>query len=722
MTRAAVGFAIALLLLPQTPQTPQTPRMDTPLIVCGADQTLPAAIPLNKETLALAADNRGFMPCPAGPHAPNHREERERALIAAAVASPDAELRRRAAAGLGQMASASAVDGALVKLLSDADARVRREAANAIGDALAGAMPEPRADGFARATAAEIARGASALEDRLKTETDAEAAGAMLEAIGRLRYADDAARNAAETLLAAGLRGEGARGLGAIKGLEALIRLAPRRPVNDATRARLRDLVTSSQVPRVRRLAMQTLSTLRDDHDPTLLMATLDADWQVRRLAAMRIDFTKDAHQKVGAKLATDTIFQVRYEMAQALARYAASSQQCQPLITMFDDAEPTVALRAIDLVPENCPDKRELNSLLITMAGSLGRDESRVRWHKPAHAFTTLARVSPDVAKGLIDAAEKHPAWQVRAAAATVAAQLKDDVRLVRLTSDESPNVQTAAIEGLRRMNSDATVIAAVSVLETDDYQLIRAAALAMRGAAGGERDRAIKALFGAMFRLSARVTDTSRDPRVAILERLEELLPADKVLELLPFTGDFDRSVREAATRIITAKAGKAPAAQDLRVRYPYQPSAAELAALPTTATLQMEAGGVITLELLGSEAPLTVARFAQLARLKYYDGLTFHRVVPNFVIQGGSPGASEYVGAPRYMRDEVGTVPHLRGAVGISTRGRDTGDGQIFIDLVDLPRLDHDYTVFARVTAGMDVADRVLEGAKILKVTVK
>jgi cyclophilin family peptidyl-prolyl cis-trans isomerase len=94
----------------------------------------------------------------------------------------------------------------------------------------------------------------------------------------------------------------------------------------------------------------------------------------------------------------------------------------------------------------------------------------------------------------------------------------------------------------------------------------------------------------------------------------------------------------------------------------------------------------------------------------------------VVPNFVVQGLSPGANEYMGAPRYMRDEAGIVPHLRGAVGISTRGRDTGDGQIFIDLVDLPRLDHDYTVFARVTSGMDVADRILEGAKVLRVTVK
>ena len=99
----------------------------------------------------------------------------------------------------------------------------------------------------------------------------------------------------------------------------------------------------------------------------------------------------------------------------------------------------------------------------------------------------------------------------------------------------------------------------------------------------------------------------------------------------------------------------------------------------------------------------------RFARLAESGYYNGLTFHRVVPNFVIQGGSPGANEYVGDAAFMRDEVGTWPHVRGAVGISTRGHDTGDAQIFVDLVDNPRLDHQYTVFAQVLNGIDVVDR-------------
>ena len=102
-------------------------------------------------------------------------------------------------------------------------------------------------------------------------------------------------------------------------------------------------------------------------------------------------------------------------------------------------------------------------------------------------------------------------------------------------------------------------------------------------------------------------------------------------------------------------------------------------------------------------GGGAAVTSLHVASLAREGYYNSLTFHRVVPNFVIQGGSPGANEYSGQGPFMRDEVGLLSHRRGTLGISTRGRDTGDAQIFINLVDLPRLDHTYTVFAEVVCG-------------------
>ena len=87
---------------------------------------------------------------------------------------------------------------------------------------------------------------------------------------------------------------------------------------------------------------------------------------------------------------------------------------------------------------------------------------------------------------------------------------------------------------------------------------------------------------------------------------------------------------------------------------------------------------------------------------------------------MIQGGSPGANEYAGDAAFMRDEVGRS-HTRGTVGISTRGRDTGDAQIFVNLLDNPRLDHEFTVFAEVTSGMETVDGVLEGDVIERIEI-
>jgi cyclophilin family peptidyl-prolyl cis-trans isomerase len=115
----------------------------------------------------------------------------------------------------------------------------------------------------------------------------------------------------------------------------------------------------------------------------------------------------------------------------------------------------------------------------------------------------------------------------------------------------------------------------------------------------------------------------------------------------------------------------------------------------------------------------APLTSVRFLRLARAGYYNGLTFHRIVPNFVVQGGSPGANEYDGDALYVRDEISRLSNRRGTVGLSTRGRDTGDAQFFFNLVDNPRLDFDYTVFGQV-APLEVMDRIVEGDTIASIT--
>jgi cyclophilin family peptidyl-prolyl cis-trans isomerase len=130
-----------------------------------------------------------------------------------------------------------------------------------------------------------------------------------------------------------------------------------------------------------------------------------------------------------------------------------------------------------------------------------------------------------------------------------------------------------------------------------------------------------------------------------------------------------------------------------------------------------------GDIVMELDRAKAPVTVENFVGYVKDGFYDGTVFHRIVPNFVIQGGSPGADEYDPATSFfMRDEVGFARNARGTFGISTRGRDTGDGQLYINLIDNVRLDHDYTVFAETTRGLDVVDRVQEGDVIEAVVIR
>ena len=119
---------------------------------------------------------------------------------------------------------------------------------------------------------------------------------------------------------------------------------------------------------------------------------------------------------------------------------------------------------------------------------------------------------------------------------------------------------------------------------------------------------------------------------------------------------------------------------------------------------------------------DAPLTVDNFVTLARKGYFDGLSVHRVVPDFVIQSGDPrGDGE--GGPGYtIRDELNERPYLRGTVGMALDlWGDTGGSQFFITHSPQPHLDAKYTVFGRVIAGMDVVDQIQQGDIIRRVRV-
>ena len=127
-------------------------------------------------------------------------------------------------------------------------------------------------------------------------------------------------------------------------------------------------------------------------------------------------------------------------------------------------------------------------------------------------------------------------------------------------------------------------------------------------------------------------------------------------------------------------------------------------------TTATLHTS-HGPIELELFPGEAPSTVENFLKLAREGFYDGVTFHRVIPDFMIQGGDPTGSGSGGPGYEFEDEINDHRVVRGALAMANAGPNTNGSQFFIvTTAEAPWLDGKHTVFGRVTEGMDTVDRI------------
>ncbi len=130
-----------------------------------------------------------------------------------------------------------------------------------------------------------------------------------------------------------------------------------------------------------------------------------------------------------------------------------------------------------------------------------------------------------------------------------------------------------------------------------------------------------------------------------------------------------------------------------------------------------------GTVQFKFFKDDAPQTVANFIALARKKFYDGLTWHRVVPGFVIQGGCP-KGDGTGGPGYtIKAEFNTRPHLRGTVAMARAfDPDSAGSQFYICLNPQPSLDGKYTVFGQVTEGMDVVQAITVGDEIKKIAVE
>ena len=712
-----VAAATWFMLNPASYNVAQVPDERTAIFTCGEDQRLPGQIPLHWTTLVLAGDGRFYMPCPAGMHTPEHREFREDDLLARGTRSVNpeerwrtaqAEVRRRGSLGsvvprpypATWLAACNAEaqlfgsfetsrrwqPGIAFRLLRSGSVAERREAAYAIGVQLS----QPNLDREL------ITAAIKELRVCWPTQSDPDVQGLLLEAMGVARYPDQAQALEAQAFLLKESRGLAPKVLSAAKGLEALFRQNPRLPVSDEARARLRELVVGvnrfgassgnldqrdlaaggyrrgewtavlDPAARIRRVAVMALQAARDTDAPTIYAAATDADWQVRRLVAARLNLSDGAQAQLGQQLAGDLAFQVRYELLGPLAREATRTGVCRPIIDRFTDPSPLVVMRAMDVLVATCTDFDEAINTLKDTADSLAKPGDLVDWHFPSRALVTLARIKPADARPRLAGAVKHPVWQVRAAAAGISVTLADAAAAIALAGDLEPNVRTAALEALSRMKNPAVVPQAIDALRTGtDYQLLRAAALVLKGLPEDAKADATDALLGTLRRLTDEETDTSRDPRVAILDRLAEAIPAYRSNDLLSYTTDYDDEVAAAAGRAFRAVVGVPAPDLPKQRRYPFQPFQSELSRLPSEATIRLDEGSVI-LQFLPSVAPVTIARFAALANGGFYNERTFHRVVPNFVVQGGARARTirRHVAVPARRSRPAGPARARRG----------------------------------------------------------
>lgn len=550
--------------------------------------------------------------------------------------------------------------------------------------------------------------------------------------------------------------------LGLARGIEAFARGGHglTGTLTEATRllATTRDPTQEETAARIRRLAVATLfhAGLAGGDDALRFLA--DRDSGVRRLAVAGAGAGAGAGARTATQAADETTFAaairtgladlhmaVRVEALRAFDRRLREDEGCEPLLRAFGDPNPHVSTVAIQLAAGPCPlaaAQRDALREIVEEVDSPGGD-----WRRPARALHSLAAVAPADATPFVPRFARHRSSFARAWAARAAALTGDAEALRALANDPDPNVRTAALNGLGAvLGADARQLYAAQ-LGAEDPLLVMTAVRLLRE---HEPDQLpVPELLDALARFTTTGRETVRDVRMALLDAVGAAGGYDQA-DLAPYLADFDPLLAaRAATLAEAADPGRddpgdpgqahdagAPSAEDATTtsaegdgaspsaeppRPPLTPAptltAARLQELDrSSVTLRMAGLGEIVIDLLPRLAATNADRFARLAEAGYFDGLVFHRVEPNFVIQGGSPHANEYAGDGPYSRDEIGSRPHWRGAVGLSTRGRDTGDAQIFVDLVDNVRLDFNYTIFGQVVAGMEVVDAVQEGAVI------
>ena len=664
--------------------------------------------------------------------------------LGALLTDRSAAVRRRAALAAGRIGDEDAI-GALASMLrADRDEGVRAASAFALGET-------------------ESAAGAGVLLDALHLSKAGEVRMRIVEALGKvagaLPVAAEVRRNEIGGAIISALEAERQKKQQARDFVLAGLTAAMRSRHPGAARAAASFL--SSPDARVRADALNVLARLRakESLEQVRRLLTSDVDPVVRANAARVLGGAEDAPslEQLTARATGDTDSRVRVSALRSVALLkdarAGTSllRRGEELLASYLSAksggkavpseqnELLEVVSAIGRVLANTSNERGVELLRRARRGGLAAPEVEIALARIAPAQYQRDRELVGLLEGASGAGAAPPSWQLVSAVGQGLGELANvtsamggnssvgmqaDAQIMLRSLVENRVTPPLAVPDLLRAlvaYKPADLAALMrSQLKAEDV-IVRATAADVLGELPPDPETA-RALAEALPRALA---EKMNDAALSILGALAKQKTPQAAEAIRTAFGVPDYVVRRRAVSALQEATGAAPAAGQVEtvathLRPPDYQRALARVGKEVRAVVETDKGS-FTMRLLPNDAPLTVDNFVQLARAGFFRDVPFHRVVPNFVIQGGDPRGDGNGGPGYQIRCEINTVPYDRGAVGMALSGKDTGGSQWFVTHSPQPHLDGGYTVFGRVVEGMEVVDAIARGDRIRGISI-
>jgi cyclophilin family peptidyl-prolyl cis-trans isomerase/HEAT repeat protein len=469
--------------------------------------------------------------------------------------------------------------------------------------------------------------------------------------------------------------------------------------------------------------ATYTLARLRAKEAGAFLFGQLRVMGITVRQDAVRAftrQYTRDAGLDVGSVLTAlraaldDTDPGVRINALRVLSSYADSTL-VPAVLPLLNDASVNVAVTAATALGP-LGGKGGV-AALTQVAGS------RRAWPLRREALLTLARLDHAAFRAALTPWANSADWRDRAAAAEGASRI-GAAELAPYLGDPDGRVVAVALQAwagaVRGPDADLVAAARPRLFHPDAMVRATAAEILARAASGSD----VPALVAAWER---GLRDSFPDAAQNALTALKAVADGPDAASVQGFVASApppaDPLLKEWAEGNWPELAERWGASRPLatgRSLDDYRTLARKYLVDPAEryprVTLEVADRGPIVIELFGPDAPLTVANFLRLVDRGYFNGLRFHRVVPNFVVQAGDPRGDGAGGPGWAIRDEINRRRYAAGVVGMALSGPDTGGSQWFITLSPQPHLDGNYTVFGRLRGGDANAAKVVQGDQI------